>query len=270
MSIKYKRSIIIEKGLREFSDIEKVCFRLEDSLKERNKNGRLFFKFNENLNKKNSTDSFKLKLKITPEIIQDMSNYGNIDAEAELNGLLLENLENEVLYSVLVGNMLRRVTNLRTILIEKKQNNTYINKLSLESLFNLILKKFRHYKLDLIVSNEILGLLHDMDSFIISTERVEDCMYAMGFEKVGYFLYHSNLKEITIYKSPYFPANKCLAVKNLRSPEFSVTLNSEEMTYDINTFAPSYKNHYSHIKIPDNVRYHGFEIDGIEPYKYQA
>lgn len=270
MSIKYKRSIIIEKGLREFSNIEKVCFSLEDSLKERSKNGRLFFKFNENLDKKNSTDSFKLRIQITPEILQDISYYGNINAEAELNALLLENIESEILQRVLVVNMLRSVTNLRTVIIEKKQNNRYIKKLSLESLFNVILKKFIHYKIDLIVSNEILGLLNDMDNFRVSTESVEDCMYTMGFEKVGYFLYESNLKKITIYKNPYFEANKCLVVKNLRSPEFSVTLNSEEMTYDTNAFAPSYKNHYAHIKTPDNIKYHGFEIDGIESYTYQA
>ena len=264
--MKYKRDIIIEKGLRNFSAIERVCFRLEDSFKERSENGKLLFKFNQNLNKKGYVYSFRLRSVITPELVSDIQAWGRHNPEEELNSLLLEHIESEVVQSALNTNMLRTVTNLRTIIIEKKSNSShFLNKLNLKSLFNIVFKKFNHNKWDLIVSAGIYSLLSDDCNFRIAPEDIEQNNYCLGFDRVGYWLYNKQEK-VTIYQNPYFPANKCLVIKNLRDVEFFVTLNYEEMTYDPNTFAPCYKNHEAHVNIPDNVKYHGFEISDIKPY----
>jgi hypothetical protein len=260
MSRKYNKILLVERGIREFNQIENIAFRLEESFEEYSKSKRLLFNYKSNgkFEKKGKEQSFVLRTSISPEVIQDLVSFNNVDAELELNSLLREHIEGETINRVL-NQMLLYKTNFKILLIEKVDYEFELS-LDIKNLFNKILKKYNTFEYDLIVSPEVFSLIKDEINFITSKEPIENICYSLGFEKVGYWFFNLNSKKIAIYQTPYFPENKCLLIKNLRSPEFFVDLNTVEITYNHDMFIPEYRRHIAHLNIPNDMNYRSFKI----------
>ncbi len=222
------------------------------------KNNKLLFNYKSNFTKEGYITSFKMKTIITPEFVQDIHFWNFSDPAKELSSLLREHMEIEVMQGVL-RNMIKAKTNLKTIIVEKKECSNYKSIIFLKDLIYFI-KKFNLYEYDLVVSSEILEHLKSSSNYTLAVDdEIES--YSMGFEKVGYFnFYNLKLKKIKIYVNPYSPKDICLFVKNIRNNEFYITLNFEKVTYDTFTFCPQYKNHIAHINIPNDVKYLGIKV----------
>ena len=161
----------------------------------------------------------KLRASWSPELAQDVSAFHNIDAEAELTSLLSEQIAAEVDREILrdlrkgaawqakwdynewkYGNggssyvgYTQKDWN-QTLLTKVNQLSAQIHKTTLRGGANWI-----------VVSSEISAVLDDLEYFHVSNAEPEQDQYNMGIEKIG-----TLGGRYTVYRDPYFPANKML------------------------------------------------------------
>jgi len=161
----------------------------------------------------------KLRATWSPELAQDVSAFHNIDAEAELTSLLSEQIAAEVDREILrdlrkgaawqakwdynewkYGNggsayvgYTQKDWN-QTLLTKVNQLSAQIHKTTLRGGANWI-----------VVYSEISAVLDDLEYFHVSNAEPEQDQYNMGIEKIG-----TLGGRYTVYRDPYFPANKML------------------------------------------------------------
>ena len=161
----------------------------------------------------------KLRATWSPELAQDVSAFHNIDAEAELTSLLSEQIAAEVDREILrdlrkgaawhakwdynewkYGNGGQSYVGYtqkdwnQTLLTKVNQMSAQIHKTTLRGGANWI-----------VVSSEISAVLDDLEYFHVSNAEPEQDQYNMGIEKIG-----TLGGRYTVYRDPYFPANKML------------------------------------------------------------
>lgn len=159
----------------------------------------------------------KLRAQWSPELAQDVSAFHNIDAEAELTAILSEEIaaeiDREILRDLRKGaawrlrwdyNGWKRFAAGNTPYTQKDWNQTLIE--AINQLDGQIYKStLRGGANFIVVSAEISAIFNNMEYFHVSNAGAEEDQYNMGIEKVG-----TLQGRFTVYRDPYFPANKLL------------------------------------------------------------
>lgn len=159
----------------------------------------------------------KLRAQWSPELAQDVSAFHNIDAEAELTAILSEEIaaeiDREILRDLRKGaawrlrwdyNGWKRFTAGAAPYTQKDWNQTLIeaiNQLDAQ-IYKATLRGGANF---IVVSAEISAIFNNMEYFHVSNAGAEEDQYNMGIEKVG-----TLQGRFTVYRDPYFPANKLL------------------------------------------------------------
>ena len=159
----------------------------------------------------------KLRAQWSPELAQDVSAFHNIDAEAELTALLSEEIaaeiDREILRDLRKGaawqlrwdyNGWKRFSAGQAPYTQKDWNQTLItaiNQISAQ-IHKSTLRGGANW---IVCSSEVSAIFDDLEYFHVSNASPEQDQYNMGIEKVG-----SLSGRYTVYRDPYFPANKCL------------------------------------------------------------
>jgi len=159
----------------------------------------------------------KLRAQWSPELAQDVSAFHNIDAEAELTALLSEEvaaeIDREILKDLRKGaawqlrwdyNGWKRFSAGQAPYTQKDWNQTLItaiNQISAQ-IHKSTLRGGANW---IVCSSEVSAIFDDLEYFHVSNASPEQDQYNMGIEKVG-----TLSGRYTIYRDPYFPANKCL------------------------------------------------------------
>ncbi len=159
----------------------------------------------------------KLRAQWSPELAQDVSAFHNIDAEAELTALLSEEIaaeiDREILRDLRKGaawqlrwdyNGWKRFSAGQAPYTQKDWNQTLItaiNQISAQ-IHKSTLRGGANW---IVCSSEVSAIFDDLEYFHVSNAGAEQDQYNMGIEKVG-----SLSGRYTVYRDPYFPANKCL------------------------------------------------------------
>ena len=159
----------------------------------------------------------KLRASWSPELAQDVSAFHNIDAEAELTALLSEEIAAEIDREILKDlrssaawtlrwdyNGWKRFTAGQAPYTQKDWNQTLItaiNQISAQ-IHKSTLRGGANW---IVCSSEVSAIFDDLEYFHVSNASPEQDQYNMGIEKVG-----SLSGRYTVYRDPYFPANKCL------------------------------------------------------------
>ena len=159
----------------------------------------------------------KLRATWSPELAQDVSAFHNIDAEAELTALLSEEIAAEIDREILRDlrnsaswtlrwdyNGWKRFTAGQAPYTQKDWNQTLItavNQISAQ-IHKSTLRGGANW---IVCSSEISAIFDDLEYFHVSNASAEQDQYNMGIEKVG-----TLSGRYTIYRDPYFPANKML------------------------------------------------------------
>jgi hypothetical protein len=179
----------------------------------------------------------KLKTVWTPELAQDLTAFHNLDPDVELTKVLSESIaveiDNEILSDLLAGADVKaawsrkngrflKVNSNGTVSVVNfadASNGTYQANFgtqrewydtlieTINTVSNEIYKRnLRSGANWIVVSPEIASVIESMASF--ATEVVDDPMnsvYSIGIEKIG-----TLQSRYTVYKNPYFPADKIL------------------------------------------------------------
>jgi len=159
----------------------------------------------------------KLRAQWSPELAQDVSAFHNIDAEAELTALLSEEIaaeiDREILRDLRAGASWtlrwdyqgwKRFTAGQAPYTQKDWNQTLItaiNQISAQ-IHKSTLRGGANW---IVCSSEVSAIFDDLEYFHVSNASPEQDQYNMGIEKVG-----SLSGRYTVYRDPYFPANKIL------------------------------------------------------------
>jgi hypothetical protein len=159
----------------------------------------------------------KLRAQWSPELAQDVSAFHNIDAEAELTAILSEEIAAEIDREILRDlrkaaawrlrwdwNGWKRFNTGAAPYTQKDWNQTLvtaINQLSAQ-IYKSTLRGGANF---IVVSAEISAIFDDLEYFHVSNAGPEEDQYNMGIEKIG-----TLSGRYTIYRDPYFPANKLL------------------------------------------------------------
>ena len=159
----------------------------------------------------------KLRATWSPELAQDVSAFHNIDAEAELTALLSEEIAAEIDREILRDlrnsaswtirwdyNGWKRFTQGQAPYTQKDWNQTLItavNQISAQ-IHKSTLRGGANW---IVCSSEISAIFDDLEYFHVSNASADQDQYNMGIEKVG-----SLSGRYTVYRDPYFPANKML------------------------------------------------------------
>jgi hypothetical protein len=159
----------------------------------------------------------KLRATWSPELAQDVSAFHNIDAEAELTALLSEEIAAEIDREILRDlrnsaswtlrwdyNGWKRFTAGQAPYTQKDWNQTLItavNQISAQ-IHKSTLRGGANW---IVCSSEISAIFDDLEYFHVSNASADQDQYNMGIEKVG-----TLSGRYTIYRDPYFPANKML------------------------------------------------------------
>jgi hypothetical protein len=159
----------------------------------------------------------KLRAQWSPELAQDVSAFHNIDAEAELTAILSEEIaaeiDREILRDLRKGaawrlrwdyNGWKRFSAGMSPYTQKDWNQTLIeaiNQLDAQ-IYKSTLRGGANF---IVVSAEISAIFNNMEYFHVSNAGAEEDQYNMGIEKVG-----TLQGRFTVYRDPYFPANKLL------------------------------------------------------------
>jgi len=159
----------------------------------------------------------KLRAQWSPELAQDVSAFHNIDAEAELTALLSEEvaaeIDREILRDLRKGaawqlrwdyNGWKRFSAGQAPYTQKDWNQTLItaiNQISAQ-IHKSTLRGGANW---IVCSSEVSAIFDDLEYFHVSNASPEQDQYNMGIEKVG-----TLSGRYTVYRDPYFPANKCL------------------------------------------------------------
>jgi len=170
--------------------------------------------------------SRKMKAHWTPELSQDLAAYHSINAEAELTGLLSEELAGEIDREILADlckyaaftdqwNYDRTATTTRldgstvgpepaaAYLTQKEYNQTLITKVNKVSaaIHKSTLRGGANW---IVCSTEIGSVLEDMDKFR-ATNQADDTQFNVGIEQIG-----TVGSRYTVYKDPWMPMDYCL------------------------------------------------------------
>ena len=159
----------------------------------------------------------KLRAQWSPEMAQDVSAFHNIDAEAELTAILSEQIaaeiDREILRDLRNGaawklrwdyNGWKRFAAGQAPYTQKDWNQeliTAINQISAQ-IHKSTLRGGANW---IVCSSEISAIFDNLEYFHVSNAAPEQDQYNMGIEKVG-----SIAGRYTVYRDPYFPANKLL------------------------------------------------------------
>jgi len=159
----------------------------------------------------------KLRAQWSPELAQDVSAFHNIDAEAELTAILSEEIaaeiDREILRDLRKGaawrlrwdyNGWKRFNTGAAPYTQKDWNQTLvtaINQMSAQ-IYKATLRGGANF---IVVSAEISAIFDDLEYFHVSNAGPEQDQYNMGIEKIG-----TLSGRYTVYRDPYFPANKLL------------------------------------------------------------
>ena len=159
----------------------------------------------------------KLRATWSPELAQDVSAFHNIDAEAELTALLSEEIAAEIDREILRDlrasaswtlrwdyNGWKRFTQGQAPYTQKDWNQTLItavNQISAQ-IHKSTLRGGANW---IVCSSEISAIFDDLEYFHVSNASADQDQYNMGIEKVG-----TLSGRYTVYRDPYFPANKML------------------------------------------------------------
>lgn len=159
----------------------------------------------------------KLRATWSPELAQDVSAFHNIDAEAELTALLSEEIAAEIDREILRDlrnsaswtlrwdyNGWKRFTAGQAPYTQKDWNQTLItavNQISAQ-IHKSTLRGGANW---IVCSSEISAIFDDLEYFHVSNASADQDQYNMGIEKVG-----TLSGRYTVYRDPYFPANKML------------------------------------------------------------
>ena len=159
----------------------------------------------------------KLRASWSPELAQDVSAFHNIDAEAELTAILSEEIAAEIDREILRDlrkaaawklkwdwNGWKRFNTGAAPYTQKDWNQTLvtaINQISAQ-IYKSTLRGGANF---IVVSAEISAIFDDLEYFHVSNAGPEQDQYNMGIEKIG-----SLSGRYTVYRDPYFPANKIL------------------------------------------------------------
>lgn len=159
----------------------------------------------------------KLRAQWSPELAQDVSAFHNIDAEAELTAILSEEIaaeiDREILRDLRKGaawrlrwdyNGWKRFNTGAAPYTQKDWNQTLvtaINQMSAQ-IYKSTLRGGANF---IVVSAEISAIFDDLEYFHVSNAGPEQDQYNMGIEKIG-----TLSGRYTVYRDPYFPANKLL------------------------------------------------------------
>ena len=159
----------------------------------------------------------KLRATWSPELAQDVSAFHNIDAEAELTALLSEEIAAEIDREILKDlrasaswtlrwdyNGWKRFASGQAPYTQKDWNQTLItavNQISAQ-IHKSTLRGGANW---IVCSSEISAIFDDLEYFHVSNASAEQDQYNMGIEKVG-----TLSGRYTVYRDPYFPANKML------------------------------------------------------------
>ena len=159
----------------------------------------------------------KLRAQWSPELAQDVSAFHNIDAEAELTALLSEEIaaeiDREILRDLRKGaawqlrwdyNGWKRFSAGQAPYTQKDWNQTLIT--SINQISAQIHKSTLRGGANWIVcSSEVSAIFDDLEYFHVSNASPEQDQYNMGIERIG-----TLSGRYTVYRDPYFPANKVL------------------------------------------------------------
>ena len=160
----------------------------------------------------------KLRAQWSPELAQDVSAFHNIDAEAELTAILSEEIAAEIDREILrdlrkgaawrlrwdYNGWKRFLSTGAAPYTQKDWNQTLIeaiNQLDAQ-IYKATLRGGSNF---IVVSAEISAIFNNMEYFHVSNAGAEEDQYNMGIEKVG-----TLQGRFTVYRDPYFPANKLL------------------------------------------------------------
>jgi hypothetical protein len=162
----------------------------------------------------------KLRASWSPELAQDVSAFHNIDAEAELTALLSEQIaaevDREILRDLRKGAAWKAKwdynewkyggANRSTLqgYTQKDWNQTLVTKINQISaqIHKTTLRGGANW---IVISSEISAVFDDLEYFHVSNAEPEQDQYNMGIEKIG-----TVGGRYTVYRDPYFPANKIL------------------------------------------------------------
>ena len=171
--------------------------------------------------------SRKMKAHWTPELAQDLAAYHSVDAEAELTGLLSEELAAEIdreiirdliaaaafqdmwVYdrssgaSVRVDGTTITADPASGYVTQKEWNQTLITKINKVSaaIHKATLRGGANW---IVCSTEIGSVLEDIEKFH-AANAADDLQFNMGIEQIG-----TLGSRYTVYKDPYLPASVCL------------------------------------------------------------
>ena len=159
----------------------------------------------------------KLRASWSPELAQDVAAFHNIDAEAELTALLSEQVAAEIDREILKDlrkaaawtlrwdyNGWKRFTQGQAPYTQKDWNQTLItaiNQISAQ-IHKSTLRGGANW---VVVSSEVSAIFDDLEYFHVSNASPDQDQYNMGIEKIG-----TLAGRYTVYRDPYFPANKVL------------------------------------------------------------
>ena len=209
-----------------------------------------------------SAKTRKLKAQWTPEFAQDLNAYHSLDAEAELTGILSENISLEIdleimdmliqnaptveYWSAKVGNQI----NANNTGFVPNTNGVFYTQMSwfqtlgikLQKISNIIHQRtLRGGANFMVVSPTVATILESIPGFAADTDGAADNMkYAFGVQKIGAL--NSRYK---VYKNPYMLENVILM--GFRGTQFLecgavyspyVPLIMTPLVYDPNTFTP--------------------------------
>ena len=160
-----------------------------------------------------SVEERKLRATWSPELAQDVSAFHNIDAEAELTGILSEQIAAEIDREILRDlrklapwqarwdvNGWRRMAAFSTNYTQKDWNQELITKVNQISaqIHKSTLRGGANW---LVVSSEVSALLNNLEYFHVSDANAEADQYSMGIERVG-----ALQGRYQVYVDPYSPS----------------------------------------------------------------
>lgn len=160
----------------------------------------------------------KLRAQWSPELATDVSNFHNIDAEAELTSILSEEISAEVDREIMIDlrksaawtrrwnyNGFKALAQGGSLFYTQKTWNqtliTEINKIDAQ-IYKSTLRSGTKF---IVCGPQASAIFEDMSNFHVSNAAPEEDQYSMGIEKTG-----TMSGKYTVFRDPYFPENRIL------------------------------------------------------------
>lgn len=223
----------------------------------------------------------KLRAQWSPELAQDVQAFHNIDAEAELTAILSEQIaaeiDREILRDLRNGaawrlrwdyNGWKRFAAGQAPYTQKDWNQeliTAVNQIDAQ-IYKSTLRGGANW---IVCSSEIAAIFNNLEYFHVSNADPEQDQFNMGIEKVG-----SLGGRFTVYRDPYFPANKLLMGHKGKSMLDTgyvyapyVPMQLTPIMYNPYTFAPIKGILTRYAKKMINNRFYGvITVDGVKTF----